>query len=695
MQQILFSKKILLFLIPLALFLSLVYNLKEINLATIRTVDPEYIHLVSSINLANGQYKLLSIENPATSLYLFNAIVIKLTHFLVANNRSLIDDYLLFPEKYVTSVRASLILITLLSLLGLGLIVYKYTGNLLQALFLQTIPFVSIEILNSCTIICPENFLVIIMIWYISLLVILRKNAFKEIYIVFYFSLLVALGMATKLTFIPLFIPPLFLFSKNKYRFYYLALIGSLALLIAFPVVIQYERFITWVNGLIFHSGLYGTGESKIVDIHLFWENLKKIFNTEILFSLTYIFLFITTVFFSFRKKKSDTAFPFLLSITIVFTIQIALTSKHFAIRYLIPSMMLTTYVIYELGALYLLYYKLLFVKKIKTTFPFLILLIIGLGLFSLIQFNLKYKDHRESRMGAYYFIEKKLAGKPIIIIPNYFGSSSVKYSLYFSAIWTGKYRDQYFGKLNQLFPDTYLYFPWNGKYNKWNSETSLLDILTTYDDMYIYCALDATIATEEDFNQEIKKKFDYYNHFGENITKIKKIYSSKYDAIYKLSIDRNKLINLYHYEEIKCDMENLSLDGKYFETNTNYRFSFNDNRTTATAFSGKYSQFLDKEHPWGCSVKISDVKLGSHYEVTLWKKSTDMNSLIVATTENSTDFYVSSNYVSQVKNGWERLKLTFDVDQKIENKQIQIYIWYNGEGNTFVDDFQIRIGSI
>jgi len=52
------------------------------------------------------------------------------------------------------------------------------------------------------------------MIWYIILLLLLRKEAVSEIKIVIYFSIIAAIGLATKMTFIPLIIIPLLLFSK-------------------------------------------------------------------------------------------------------------------------------------------------------------------------------------------------------------------------------------------------------------------------------------------------------------------------------------------------------------------------------------------------------------------------------------------------------------------------------------------------
>lgn len=191
MQQVIFSKRNLLFIIPLLLLLTLSYNLKELKLAANGTVDPEYIHIISSVNIANGKYKILSIENPASSLYIYSAIVVKITHLLSNHKISLTDDFLLNPEKYIYSVRISLIITTILSLLFMGLIVYKYTRNMFLSIFLQIVPYTSIEFLNLSTYICAENFLIIIMIWYNVLLLIFNRKLISETKAIFYFAMIV------------------------------------------------------------------------------------------------------------------------------------------------------------------------------------------------------------------------------------------------------------------------------------------------------------------------------------------------------------------------------------------------------------------------------------------------------------------------------------------------------------------------
>ncbi|MEI8201528.1 MAG: hypothetical protein WCH34_00835 [Bacteroidota bacterium] len=689
-------KKGLLFIMPFLLLITWIYNVKETNYATFRTVDPEYIHLTSSINLAGGQYKLISIESPATSLYIFGAAVVRITHLISGGGRSLMDDYLLFPEKYIFSFRISLIFLMLISLICLGLIVYKYSQNMFQALFLQVIPFVSIIILDCATMVCPENFLVTIMIWYVLFLVLLTHKYIKESRVVLYFSFLVGIGLATKLTFVPFLLPPIFLFSKNKYRIFYLILISFTTLILAFPAVIQYERFYSWVKGLIFHTGLYGNGEEKIIDRHLFKTHFLTIVTSEILFIVSYIFLILNLPAYFIFKKKNKKTFLLFLSIFIVFTIQIILTSKHFALRYLIPSLMLTLYVVYEVFSFYKPRF-LSFITQKANWLPYgLILAVFLLGSFSLIKENNILREHRESRLGAFNYIENNLKDKVKIINPNFYSSSAAKeYSLHHAALWTGIYKDIYYGRLNELYPTTYFYFPWDERYYKWNVPSRMIDIIKKYDEIYYYGALDATNAELEDYNNEIKSRFDYYNQLGGKIIEYKTVYKSKYDVIYKLKVDSNLVNKMYDYEEMACDMERILADNKFFDTNSPYQLSYNNNRCSTTSFSGKYSQILNKKAPWGSGVKISKVAPGSNYEVTVWKKSNDDRCVIVAAADKAEDLYISSNTIVQQKNGWDQLKLIFESNKKIDNKSIQIYVWYNGENQVFIDDFKIKVGKV
>ncbi|MCF8379059.1 MAG: hypothetical protein K9H49_05740 [Bacteroidales bacterium] len=690
MRRSIFSKEIFVFVIPIILLIVLCYNVNESKQATLSTVDPEYIHLISSIKMANGHFYLQSIENPATSLYLFGAITVKLSFLITGKEKTLTDDFILDPEKYIFSLRYALILFTFFSLIIAGMLIYKYSGKLVAVFFLQLAPFVSTSLLLSASLICPENLLIPITIWYISLLFLLTGKFTTEVRLIVMFALVVSLGLATKLTFFPLFLPPLFLFSKNKYRFYYLALSFGLILLFAFPVVLQYDRFFNWVNGLIFHSGHYGSGDSNIIDVNIFWNNFRKIISTEVLFSITWIVLFLHLLYSFFSGHIRNRKYLFFLIIWIAVTLQIALSSKHFAIRYLTPSFILTNYVIYELG----MFYKSAFKSYLNLVYAVILLLIMGSGMGKLYGYNNKYKTFRNSRMGAHNFIKENLEGKPLLIIPNYFGSSTEQYSLYFSANWTGRYRQQYFKRLNSKFPGTYFHFPQRRIYMLWDNTTTLFNILKAHNELYL-CASLYDSSSMDELLAEMKNKLLFFNKFDVELVEMTEVYRSRDDVICRLQVDSSQLNSFYHYKEIKLDMENPSQQIPEVDTNLKFEILNYKNLDSTQSFSGRFSQSLCKNSPWGTGIIIQGVKQGKHIESAIWVKSNDENCRLAAKTENSGDLSLSGNYVVQKKNGWKQILLSFDVDEKIEKQPLRIFIYYVGENQAYADDFTVKVGSI
>jgi hypothetical protein len=141
--------------------------------------------------------------------------------------------------------------------------------------------------------------------------------------------------------------------------------------------------------------------------------------------------------------------------------------------------------------------------------------------------------------------------------------------------------------------------------------------------------------------------------------------------------------------------MERLSEDKKYYETFTRDTFDYRNNQSSDFAFSGTYSQYLDKQQPWGSGIRFKDVKAGDYFELTLWKKSPDNKCLLVASADDPDEFYVANNYVKQFKDGWEQLELSFEVMENMGNKPVSIYIWYIGDSCVYADDFQVKKGRI
>ncbi|MEN9988792.1 MAG: hypothetical protein RLZZ585_1831 [Bacteroidota bacterium] len=689
MVQTVLKKQIVLFILPIIYAFFCIHNTNKSQNAFIKTVDPEYIHLMSSINLANGHVNIQSIESPGTPLYVLGAITTKVTCF-VSSSDSLKEDFISNPEKYIYVLRWVLLILTTLSLFILGYVVYKVSQCPSMAILFQLAPFLSLDIMLTSTLFTPDHFLVILMLLYMAVLFnyIHQEKNTDHMKSALYFSLFTAIGCATKITFLPIVILPIFILSNSKQKIVYILSSGLLIPLFAFTATVQYERFISWVKGLIFHSGNYGTGEEKIISSSSFINNLGKIVRTEIPFMIICLLLLMSVFFIIIRKKKNHQN-RIIIGLLCTVILHIILVSKHFAIRYLTPSILLGVF------GIYLLIMVFSHTKKTQK-----ILMMCFIVLFPLFAFKKIYaiNDHHlnytNSRNSAHAYLEKNLKGLPLLIVPNYFGSATKEYSLWFASKWVGRNAGEYIDDMNKECPDSYFFIPEQNKYFNWRNEISLFDILKSHPILNVYISLDATKRKEEAFGKEILKKINAYNSPNDSIIKINYVFHKKYDMICQLTIDTSRLMKTYHFNDAFCDMERITKDEKYYLTFDNsFLFKNHHLRSSEKFFSGKFSEKLTKENMYGTGCTIDDVKVGDYFEATIWKHSGDDDYLLLCTANNADELYVASNTVIEEKDGWKKIKLSITVDKTIVGNKLNFYSWYAGNRTCYCDDFNIIIG--
>jgi hypothetical protein len=683
------KKHSVLLILPIIYILLCIHISNKTQHAFIKTVDPEYIHLMSSINLAEGNVSIQSIESPGTPLYVLGAITSKVTCW-VSSSDSLKEDFISNPEKYIDVLRMVLLLLTTVSLFILGYVVQKVSHSLLTSMLFQLAPFLSIDIMLTSTLLTPDHFLIIVMLLYMAVLFnhIHQDKNTDELKSALYFSLFTALGCATKITFLPLAILPFFILSTTKHKIVYVFSTGLLFPLFAFTAVFQYERFFGWVKGLIFHAGNYGTGEEKIISSTSFVNNLEKIIRTEIPFIVISLLLLICVFVIVIKKKKSHHQ-KILFGLICTFVLQIILVSKHFAIRYLTPSILLGVVGIYLL----ILFFSQ--TKKMQRTLMISFIVIYPLLAFQkLYTINSHLSTYTASRNSAHEYIEKNLKGSPLLIVPNYFGTGTKEYALWFASKWVGKNAREFSDDMNKECPNTYFYIPDQKKYFNWRNEISLFDVLKSHPTLNLYISLDATKMKEAAFGKAILKNINAYNLPNDTIIKINYLFHKKYDMICQLTIDTSRLVKTFHFKDVLCDMESLTKDEKYYKSsNQSFLFKNNQLRSSEESFSGKFSEKLTKENMYGTGCTIDNVKVGDYFEATIWKRSEDDDYLFVCSAKNSEDLYIASNTIVEEKNGWQKIKLSISIDKKIVGNTLNFYSWYQGNSTCYCDDFEIIMG--
>ncbi|MEA3503842.1 MAG: CotH kinase family protein, partial [Bacteroidota bacterium] len=155
---------------------------------------------------------------------------------------------------------------------------------------------------------------------------------------------------------------------------------------------------------------------------------------------------------------------------------------------------------------------------------------------------------------------------------------------------------------------------------------------------------------------------------------------------------------NTPHNINITCDVELTNSDGKII-ANSDSSIIFGDKkaRTTKEAYSGKHSIMLTKDNPYGLSRKFKNLKKDTYLKITVWKKSSDGEGVIVASAENTKGdrYYETSKKISvKGENGWGKLILYVNVPPDFDNEKFSIYLWKVNGDTVYFDDLKIEQSS-
>ena len=253
--------------------------------------DPDYAYLANSLVLTLFQAPKHT-DHPGTPLQMLGAIVIWVGHFF----RSLVNpalpqdattDVLTDPEPFLHLINFALLLLTAIALFVLGRAAYRLSQNLILTLILQISPFLMMKthlggepsrVSPDVLVFCISQILALVLIRYLY-----TEGAGGSRKFALQLGSVVGLGMATKVTFIPMF---LFFLLPRGWRNKAWA-IGAMLLtflLATLPIVTEYGRMLRWLTGMATHTGAYGGGEVGLVDSSSVARNAYLLVNRNLVF---------------------------------------------------------------------------------------------------------------------------------------------------------------------------------------------------------------------------------------------------------------------------------------------------------------------------------------------------------------------------------------------------------------------------
>ena len=453
--------------------------------------DPDYLYLINSLALSESK-QTLTTGNPGTTLQMLGAMIMHIVHFLdYSSSGNLENSVLSKPENYLLIINIVLISFITMMLFIIGYVAFSLTNNILFSLILQLSPFLSNGMLTQGYLhVSPESLLLFSSILFMTIMIkiIYCKNdcqlpALNLYYIAL--PIVCGFGMATKLTFAPFILIPLFVLPdlKNKILFLILTLLSFVFW--TYPIIPQYGNLLNWYYKIITHKGYYGLGSSGWVDIDTYFRNLFYLLSADplcfliILFSAGFI---AKTIWFSAKRRRAwqDVSFRILLAVVVAQLFGILICAKHPSDRYLIPVFSLSGFTLFLI---------LLFSRRMNYSNFFnagkwmlcllpILILVGGWRMYDLKNiFNQKNQIKKESII-VNNLLEKdfKNCVKISYNIPSLGASSSPAVALGFANFFIA--RGIYSDLLQKIYGDAYFYNILNGKLYSWTEELSVREIM-------------------------------------------------------------------------------------------------------------------------------------------------------------------------------------------------------------------------
>ncbi|MCJ7622454.1 MAG: hypothetical protein MUO76_03045, partial [Anaerolineaceae bacterium] len=472
------TREIVTFLIiPIALVLvsQLLLNLKG-SYYLGQNFDPDYAYLFNSINLIQ-RAPPGHIDHPGTSMQMFGAVFILAKYSfarLFGGADSLQYDVLTRPEEYLRFINLALVLILAITVFIGGMLIKKYYSDRKLGLLFQISPFMFSTLLLSTTRVTPEPLLLILAMWISIILMPVLSNgnncqlSYRKTILM---GLLIGIGIAAKVTFIPLVLLIVLLRDFRK------ILVGLLSILISFivftiPIIAQYDRLFEWLRNLVTHDGIYGGGALGLPDVAVLWNNFLQLIRSEPLFFVLILSLYFCLFVFVFREKgtlqnnKSNHYIWIIFVIALLFTGHTLITVKHPPIHYMLPSITFSGMILVGVGNFRK---RPDITEKLKKVLSiYIILFVSASGIFSLwrtVKEIQSVRNYNDETAQIENLIKTEFEN---CFIADFYRSSSMTFALTFGNDFS-RYR---FGNvLRELYPNSMAYEKWGNYFYRFGDK--------------------------------------------------------------------------------------------------------------------------------------------------------------------------------------------------------------------------------
>lgn len=672
-------------LVPMLLFIFMLFRLYELHAFFQGWIDPVYAYLMNGLTFALGSNDIGHVDHPGTPLQLFAALLITIIGWF-HNSGDLTTDVLAHPEYYLRIISLTLIILNCTAIWLLGYCAFKKMGNVQMAIAIQLLPLLSAQLITFMPPVACETVVTFLAIAIAAGIIVYDTQRKENTKLVLLIAVLSALTIATKISALVVLMVPFLVFEKARTKAIYLRSTFILILLFVSPVMGKLGIFTHFLGSIATHTGQYGSGEAKMFDATIFFHSLKLMLIKEFPFTLHVLLLPIGGVVIV-KKGISGTLKRIYIALAVATVLQMLIVARHYSFHYLMPVFALCV-------PLHGYFWLRVFQQKISQV-PIrvlsLVVVLLVAGVFTrLIVKNNFHKGIVNPVEKTTQAVQSTLKGKYIIMTEynndTAFPEPALRFGLGYSA---PEMKARYIPVLSALYPDNCFWNSHDG-FSNWKGSLLASEVFLADEKIYIY----ANTSSCEFSIEKIKEMIQQAEMA--NFVSLTFVYQNekKGEVIAQANIDRARLASYYQSSvSIETDMEEVTQGGEMIKSsNPEYPLRGGAFLSDKLARSGKKSILLTASNPFGLNFSIP-LSMGTQFKIQCWQKSRTQNqALIVATASKSEIFYKTSGQNINSPGEWSRTELNFAIPKDYPEPIINFYLWNPSQDSIWVDDFHLTV---
>ncbi len=649
--------------------------------------DPEYVYLLNGLNAAMVQFDRIGhVDHPGTPFQLITGVFIALIH-AASGSGTMAEDVITSPEKYLFLSSFFLSLITAGLFYRISRQEFRRSSSLTGALLIPASILLYSVVIDLPSRYIPDRLLMIILLGFAALGINYLHHGYSRKKFILFSALLMAMGVVTKINFLPFLVLPLFFLEGWKGRISYTAYLGLFTILFFLPVHKKFMDFWQFAMQVSTHDGLYGGGSDKMLDPVAFIRNLGLIVKDNPAFGAIFLLAAGTLALLLSRsswRREFGAENRLLAGFVAVSVMMSVIVAKHYKNYYMIPALIYSGFALYVLRGI---------AVRAGLTRYFTILVLAG-GLFVLVLNGLYLVPgygHRIERNTREMLAGQAMGqligtGDYLLVEPTWMAGPTPVNGLVYGISYIA-HRHYFFDDYEKVYPDVITYEGTDRPLRFFRLlEASNESILKSGKDIYL-------LSSPGRNAPDIARYLDSCAAGYGVMLRADTVFS---DPMIDYSLLRiNNLNGWTTTTEVRYGYETV-IEGALLDDRGMNPLRGPTEQVSGSAGKGSHSLALGGQARSTPAFVLPGIRQGDLIEWTIKRNrgaEADDGELTASYTGNDGEkrIMTARERLSSIHPRWELVRLTMTVDEQPADSTVTGQYIFHGEGRQVVDDFSVR----